>query len=405
MKKHYYCYLFFYCLCIASISHAYAQPQEDIAQEPVLHWQYATKAPIYASPVVDNNTVYVGSLDSVFYAIDMAKGQLKWSFKTKGEIRSTACLTSNFLYFISGDGHVYCLNKQGKVVWTFSEGAEKKYDFADYHQSSPVLQGNVLYFGLGDGFVYALNADNGIIKWKTKTNNVVHGTPALDNDKLYIGSFDGHVYAFNIADGSVVWTFKTVGNFYFPKGEVQGSPTIAKNTVIIGARDYNVYALDKEKGFAHWNKVFTKGWVLSNTYRDSTLYMAGADERILASIDGKTLKENWKRDMAFLMFGKPAFSKTMLYIGTTMGKLHGINTKTGEDKWVFTTDAYKQNRLKYFKADDSYRDDIYSIITSNEGFLDAEVALGGIFSTPVVHNGYILFSSTEGMVYCLKGKK
>lgn len=79
--------------------------------------------------------------------------------------------------------------------------------------------------------------------------------------------------------------------------------------------------------------------------------------------------------------------------------------QTGEDKWIFTTDGYKQNHLKYFKADDTYCDDIYSIITSNEAFLDAEVALGGILSTPVVLNRFILFSSTEGVVYCLKKKE
>ena len=404
-KMHNHRFFLFCFLYTLLFEAAFAQTQQDFPNQPELHWKYSTNAPIYASPVVDDNTVYVGSLDSVFYAIDMQKGQLNWSFKTKGEIRSTACLTSNFLYFISSDGNVYCLNKQGKVEWAFSEGAEKKYDFADYHQSSPILQGNVLYFGLGNGFVYAINSTDGTLKWKTKTGGVVHGTPAIDKDKLYIGSFDGHVYALNITDGCVVWSFKTVGHRYFPKGEVQGSPAIATNAIIIGARDYNVYALDKEKGYAHWNKAFTKGWVLSNTYIDSTLYMAGADERILTSIDGKTLKENWKRNMAFLMFSKPAFSKTMLYIGTTMGKLHGIDAQTGKDKWVFATDGYKQNHLKYFKADDTYRDDIYSIITSNETFLDAEVALGGIFSTPAVYNGYILFSSTEGVVYCLKKKE
>ncbi|MFZ4800191.1 MAG: PQQ-binding-like beta-propeller repeat protein, partial [Bacteroidia bacterium] len=70
--------------------------------------------------------------------------------------------------------------------------------------------------------------------------------------------------------------------------------------------------------------------------------------------------------------------------------------------WAQATDAYTTNKSKYFKADDSYRDDIYSIITSNEQFLDVEFELGGIFSTPLVVDGSIIFTSTDGTVTCLR---
>lgn len=380
----------------------FSQAEADFLQQPALHWKYTAKAPIYSSPVVDNNRVYFGCLDSTFYALEITSGKLLWKFNTNGPIRSTALLTADFIYFISGDGKLYCLNKSGKMIWAFSEGAEKKYDFADYHQSSPIIQNNTLFFGMGDGYVYAVNANDGKLIWKTATKSGIHTTPMADTDKLYVGSFDGYVYALKIADGSIVWSFKTVGHRYFPKGEVQGNPTLSNNCVIIGARDYNVYAIDKEKGYCHWNKTFTKGWVLSNTCKDSLLLMAGADERILACVDNRNGKEIWKRNMEFLMFGKPIFTQSMLYIGTTMGKLHGINAKTGAEMWTFTTAGYQQNKHKYFKEDDTYRADIYSIIKSNEQFLDVEVELGGIFSTPAIFQEFILFTSTEGTLYCLK---
>lgn len=397
-----YCVSFFLILS-PGISYVQAQSnnENDISDMPQLKWKFATKAPVFSSPVADEHTAYFGSLDSTFYAVDLESGKASWTFKTKGEIRSTALLANEFIYFISGDGKLYCLNKSGKLVWFFS-GIEKKYDFADYHQSSPVLNKGTLFFGMGDGFLYAINASNGTLKWKLKTNGPVHTTSVIDKNNIYFGSFDGNVYAADITTGKIIWKFKTVGHTYFSKGEVQGNPSIMNDVVVIGARDYNVYAIDKQKGYAHWNKVFTRGWVLSNTYRDSVLYLAGADERILSATDGKTMKEKWKRTMELLMFGKPAFSKTMMYMGTTIGKLHGVDINTGEDKWVFATDGYKLNRSKYFKADDTYRDDIYSIITTNEQFLDAQVELGGIFSTPVIENGNILFTSTEGALYCLK---
>jgi hypothetical protein len=56
--------------------------------------------------------------------------------------------------------------------------------------------------------------------------------------------------------------------------------------------------------------------------------------------------------------------------------------------------------LKFFK--DSYRNDIYSSITSNEQFLNTQIILGGIFFTPIIRDGYILFAGTEGVLYCLE---
>jgi len=379
--------------------------QKDLINIPGLIWKYTSNQPFFSSPVIKDDKIFIGGDDSIFRALDLKSSKTLWEIKTKGNIRSTPLIVDNIIYLNGGDGVLYCMNTDGKIIWEITAGEEEKYDFADYHQSSPVFFNNTIFFGLGDGFVYAVNSENGDIKWKYQTGSVVHSTPVIDNGRLFIGSFDGNVYALNISDGSLLWKFKTVGHMYFPIGEVQGSPSLREDLVYIGARDYNFYALDKEKGYCHWNKVFKKGWVLTSILNDTVLYLEGADERIISAVNPQTGKEYWKRDMEFLMFGRPAFSKTMIYTGTTIGKLHAMNKLTGNEVWTFSTDGYKNNRLKYFKEDDSYRDDIYSIIKSNEHFLEVEMELGGIFSTPAIANEYLVFTSTEGSVYCLKGMK
>ena len=261
---------------------------EDLGSTPELAWKYSLTAPVYSSPLIYNNTVYFGCLDSVFYAITLETGRLQWKYKTNGSIRSTAAVHEGRAYFNSGDGKLYCLDLTGQLIWSFAARFDKQYDFADYFQSSPVISGDAIFFGCGDGYIYALNLSDGSLKWEFKTGDVVHATPAIDGNSLYTGSFDGFVYALSVSDGTLLWKFKTAGHRYFPKGEVQGSPVVANGLVIIGARDYNVYALDAEKGYCHWNKAFTRGWVLANSVHDSVLYLAGADERMLAAVDPGT---------------------------------------------------------------------------------------------------------------------
>jgi outer membrane protein assembly factor BamB len=380
-----------------------SNPIDDIKEQPKIDWVFNTKFPIFSSPIVSDSTVYFGGLDSTLYALNIKTGKENWKFRTNGAIRSNVCINNNLLYLNGGDGGLYALNKiTGKQVWMFKTKGEKKYDFADYFQSTPTLANGFLYFGSGDGNLYAINAETSNLVWKYQTGNVVHTTPAIDNNKIFFGSFDGYVYALNLSTGELVWKFKTVGHQFFPIGEVQGSPSAFNHLIFIGARDYNIYAIDQEKGYCHWNKAFTRGWGLCNNIHDSILYIGSADERVLIAANPETGKEYWRKNMEFLVFGNNAYSESMMYLGTTIGKLHGISLNTGEKIWSFETFSYQKNRIKYFKPDDSYRDDIYSIIKSNEQFLDVECELGGIFSTPYISNKNIIFTSTNGILYCLK---
>jgi eukaryotic-like serine/threonine-protein kinase len=397
-------------LLLSVVTFCFGQPPQrifnaDFTEKPFIKWKFKINQPILSSPIIDNDVVYFGGSDSTFYALKLSDSKVLWKFKTKGQIRSTVLVDGGSLYLNGGDGNLYKVDKKtGKTIWTYKTTGDKKYDFADYHQSSPVLFNNKIYFGAAYG-LYVIDAEKGFKVWDYQTGDVVHSTPAIDNGKVFFGSFDGFVYALDASSGNLIWKFKTVGHHYFPKGEVQGSPTVKDGIVFIGARDYNIYALDQEKGFSRWNKAFPLGWVFTGTMNDSVLHLAGADERVLMSVDPKSGAELWKKKMEFLIFGKNVYSKSMLYVGTTIGKFHGIDAKTGEKKWTITTEGYEKNRLKYFKEDDSYRDDIYKIIKSSEHFLEVEYELGGIFSTAAIDKDHIVFASTEGVVYCLSRYK
>jgi eukaryotic-like serine/threonine-protein kinase len=123
-------------------------------------WIFHTKAPIFASPVVNDSVVYVGGLDSLLHAINLLSGKEKWKFKTGAGIRASVCINKDRLFLNGGDGRMYCLRKDsGKLIWKFKTHGEKKYDFADYFQSTPVCSKEVLYFGSGDGNFYAVDIE------------------------------------------------------------------------------------------------------------------------------------------------------------------------------------------------------------------------------------------------------
>lgn len=382
----------------------YSLAQPDPAQaEPRAAWQYTTPSPIISSPVSHDGLVYFGGLDSAVYAVQLQSGKLRWRFQTRGEIRSTPLVHEGRVYVNGGDGLLHALDAaSGEPRWEFATEGDTKHDFADYYQSSPVESNGTLFFGSGDRHVYAVSADSGKLVWKFQTGDVVHATPAVDSGRVFVGSFDGYFYALNARTGELVWKFKSVGQFYFPTGEFQGSPSVHGDLVFVGARDFNFYALDREKGYCHWNKRFTRGWALPHVLLDTTLYIGTSDDRLLLAVRPTSGREYWKTGLPFNIFGRVGAQDSVGYVGTLQGKLYGVNLNTGEVVWTFATTGYEQNHLKYFKEDDSFRDDIFSFVTSDAMFVDVEYEVGAIFSTPLVIEGYLVVTSTDGRVYAFR---
>lgn len=392
--------------------HAMSQQslQRSVIQKveaPRVFWTYSTNSPIYGSPIADHEVVYVGSTDGYFYAVTLNTGREKWKVNSGAEIRSTATIDSNRIYFTNAAGSLFCLDAtNGNIIWVYTRPGEKKYSlysYADYYQSSPVCDHSVVYFGSGNGNIYAIDAGSGQEKWHFQTGGVVHATPVIKNGKLYVGSFDGFFYALSL-EGKLQWKFKSVGHRYFPLGEFQGSPAIDVAQIIVGSRDYNLYAIDTGKGFCHWNLAFPKGWAIGKpVIKDKVLYVGSSDDQLFMAIDPATGKSIWKTSLQFNIFGGPEFGNGYVFIGTLMGKLFCLDEKSGHIIWTFETAAYKKNRLIYFNNDDVYREDLFgTVIQKNEDFLDMYYKLGGIFSTPVKSNDLLVFTSTDGNIYCLQ---
>ncbi|MEP7107181.1 MAG: PQQ-binding-like beta-propeller repeat protein [Ferruginibacter sp.] len=383
-------------------------PLPDFKNIPSVRWKFHSDQPFLSTPVISENTVYVGGLDSVLYAMDIQTGKVTWKFPTGGEIRSTVLVDKNQVFLVGGDGTFYSIDKgTGKLSWkrVFNKTAmflgERKYDLADYFNSSPVLYNDIIYFGSGDGRINAIRAENGDLLWTFQSDDIIHGTPAVYKEKVYAGSFDGNVYALNSKTGSIVWKFKSVGHEFFPKGEMQGSPVVFNGLVYIGSRDYNLYAINADGGYCNWNQKFPKGWALANSSQDSILYVGTSEDKFIAAMDAISGKELWRTDVKFNIFSPCVFSGSMLYVGTLMGRVFGIDRATGAIRWTFTTDGYKFYHDKYFKADDGFRDDIYTLIKNNTDYINIQLKWGAVFSSPAISNDALVISSTDGTVYCL----
>ena len=104
---------------------------------------------IISSPAVANETVYIGTETGAIHALDAQTGDVRWTTKLSGAVRSSPAITGEMLYVGSTDGHLYALDvATGSVTWQFATDGPII--------SSPAVTGGTIYFGSHDGRIYAL---------------------------------------------------------------------------------------------------------------------------------------------------------------------------------------------------------------------------------------------------------
>lgn len=167
-------------------------------------WRFRTGGNI-VNPLpyfAEDDVLYIGCTDGNVYAIDIGERKEIWRFRTGGWILASPRPVGDFIYFVSSDGNIYCVDKDGKQVWRFRTDA--------YMDGSPVVlvENGVLYYGSSNGNLYTLDAKTGREIWRFKTDGEIISSPLMHEGRLYFGSMDCHFYCIGL-DGREVWRFKT----------------------------------------------------------------------------------------------------------------------------------------------------------------------------------------------------
>jgi eukaryotic-like serine/threonine-protein kinase len=394
---------------------------------PALHsvvWRFHSEDSLVSSPVVSDDTVYVGSSNGNLYAVNRASGTAKWAFKTRGPVTSSPAVANGTVYVASTDGYFYAVRADtGKLQWKFKTAGERRYaakgihgikpanemmdDPFDMFISSPTIAGGTVYFGSGDHRVYALAADSGTPRWTFKTGDVVHATPAVANDTVYVGSWDRYFYALDALTGKVRWKFLTGDDQKIHNQiGIEGSAVVANGLVYFGCRDSHLYALDATTGAVRWKHDEHGSWVISSpAVSDGAIYFTTSDEHVFFALDAMTGAQRFKNRYATFSFSSPSIASGVAYYGTFDGILYAVNSKSGAIISQFETDGAKKNRAAHLDANGNLDlDAMYpsnTIDGVNEG-IKRIFTLGSIVGAPAIAEGTLYVSSTDGTLYALR---
>lgn len=396
-----------------------------------LQWKFKTGGKVFSSPAVVGDIAYIGSEDKSLYAVDIRTGKQLWKFKTGGAVHSSPAVFNKIVYFGSYDGNYYAVDAlTGAEKWRFKTGGEKRIgakglwqmrpsdqymeDLYDFFLSSPLVTGEdkelTVYFGSSDGNLYALDANTGGLKWKFKTNGIIHTSPSLHNGKVYVGSWDNYLYAVDAKTGKEIWKYKTGDqpDVHVLEG-IQASPAIHDGTVYFGARDANFYALDSETGSLKWKYFANNSWILTTAaVKDEVVYLGTSDSFLFLALDAKTGKENFNIKSDGYIYSSPAISGTTAFCGDFSGRMFAVDLKSQKITSQFITEGRKRNFGKVYDKNGNpiaAAGKDFSLYQSNVDVMNEIYKTGPIVSSPAISNGVIFFGSADGYLYAVKLKQ
>jgi outer membrane protein assembly factor BamB len=89
-------------------------------------WRTSTGGAVYSSPVVANDTIFVGSSNHTIYALGTTDGKARWTYKTGGAVNGRFVVANGVVY--ANSDALYALNAaDGTKAWQFAADGKTGY--------------------------------------------------------------------------------------------------------------------------------------------------------------------------------------------------------------------------------------------------------------------------------------
>jgi eukaryotic-like serine/threonine-protein kinase len=274
-----------------------------------------------SSPVIDAETVYVGSGDGNIYALDAASGALRWKFRTGNVVHASPAIANGMVYIGSWDSYFYAIDaRSGHERWRFKTGEDHEIANQVGIQSSATIAEGMVYFGCRDSNLYALDAVSGAKKWAypTKGSWVISTAIAKDGTLYFATSDSGLLHAVDAKTGVLKYSLS------FHHWPMFSSPAIAGRRLYIGSNAGTLMAIDLDKRTTAWT--FSTDGANQNS---AALTKKDGDPNYEAAF-GDTFYDDlvlgvWKMLSIGAVLSSPVIERDVVYFGSTDGNVYAIS--------------------------------------------------------------------------------
>lgn len=238
------------------------------------------------------------------------------AIRYQGEIIDHICREGKNLYLSTEKGFVYAIDGKGrKIVWSFKAGENL--------ESPPYLGQNNIYIYDKEATLYCLHKE-GKLLWKKKIEERITSGIREYGGRIYMGTERGVFFALDRTEGKELWTFRT--------GEaIRSTPIFAEGMIIFGCDDHNLYFLDEEGHVV--DKFETGDKIQATPLVDGRVLYCGSDDQNFYCLDLKRRRTKWKVKTGCRIQASPVTDRKRVFLLCWNGVLYCLNKKNGTILW------------------------------------------------------------------------
>ena len=346
----------------------------------------------FNTPILVDNTLFFGSTDGNFYAMDIESGYMRWVYKTGGPINSVPFADDNNVYFGSNDGNAYALDrKEGTLLWSFETDRTVQSSFAGF-------DGNVVftsdagstYFVSPEG-VEEFHIPNPVWHYHTFQifKDVMYFAPGPEHTPLSLGAYDLNQRAYlwlidTLNDNATWYSFPAVEErlLYYSTAGQAGE-----------VWNYEYIALNRETGLPVWKEY---------------------DESLHGPHLPRSPRTMFRANLNLLDYMAPALWKDLVIFTSGDSVVRAFKKSTGRIVWrkpfehpTSSAPIIAGDRIYFGIYGD--REDLGTApprlicLSARDGRLLWDVELeGAVMSAPVIAGDWIVFGTDQNVFYILQ---
>jgi outer membrane protein assembly factor BamB len=275
----------------------------------------------FGPPVVEGDTVYVGSAGGRLLAVAIPNGKERWTYKSEEDLSTRPAVAHGSVYVASMQDTVYCVDAASGAWRWHHRRAQKGEGFTIFGAASAIAGPDAVYAAYSDGFAAALDPATGATRWEKQIappdGHLDVDAIALDGTRLYAAAYSGAVLAVDARTGDVAW-----------KAPVSGASQLAvAGGLVVAVTATNVLGLSTTNGAALWTAPLGPGGAPAGAPAAAggrwILVPAGAGGlRWIELASGRTLRVF---DPGTGVSGPPALAGRRVYVLSNGGALFALD--------------------------------------------------------------------------------
>ena len=357
--------------------------------------------------------------------------ELLWSFDGLGAGHGNVGIGNDKMFILGmpdTTGVLYAFDFKGELLWKKNYGLEWHENYTG-PRSTPTIIGDLVYFISGQGVVYCYKANNGDLVWSidmvkkfTGRNNTwgIAESVLIDGDILICtpGGIENNIVALNRLTGTTIWT--SPGN---RQPSAYCSPILVKHNktkLIVTMTAESIVGVDAVTGQFYWKvDQFQSNKIHANTpvYLNGIIYCSSDNAKtnfglvaLKLSDNGKSVSTLWRNEEFKNLIGGIIVTDSHIYgsmyrkgfwccINTATGKIIYSSNKFGDGNIIMADGRMycysEKGEMALVSADPSS----FTVLSS----FKVPLGSGQHWAHPVINKGKLYIRHGDAlMVYKIK---